>query len=118
MLNWLHHLINPHCPHCIEERVCKACEILQYEVERLRADNQKLLDRVLNVPSVPPERDEAPEPKAIRPRATTWAIRKQMLEAEDREKLKLLSKAPVAQSTDDLEKELLNAEISRESEGK
>ena len=120
MIKWFHHLLNPHCPHCLIEREqsehCKACDILQYEVERLRAENERLLARILHIPEPTIERTVAPELVSIRPRATTWAVRKQMLEAEDREKARILSKAPVAKETQDLEDELLNAEVKREAQ--
>lgn len=115
MFKWIHHLLNPHCPDCLSEHICKSCEILQYEVERLRADNDKLLSRILQVPEKETERVIAPH-MVTRPRPNTWALRKHMLESEDRERAKLIRQAPVAQSTDDLEKELGVAELARESE--
>ena len=120
MIKWFHHLLNPHCEHCLAEREldehCKACDILQYEVERLRAENERLLARILHIPEPTPERSIAPELVSSRPRASTWAMRKQILEAEDREKAKLMSKVPVAKETQDLEDELLNAEVKREAQ--
>jgi hypothetical protein len=134
MLKWLHHLLNPHCPDCLaeklrqqeefkreqaEDKICDSCETLKYEVERLRADNDKLLARLLEKPEPVIERTVAPEPMAVPPRATLWAVRRQMLEAEDREKAKLLKNTPVASdATQRLEDELLNAEKVREAEGK
>ena len=122
MLNWFHHLLNPHCPHCIAEKerkeFCKGCDILQYEVERLRAENQQLLSRVLHIPEKEPERTIAPEPMSpIKNRNIPWAVRRQMLEAEDREKARLLRQAPQpSESIEALEQEVLNAEIKREAE--
>jgi hypothetical protein len=120
-MNWLHRLLNPHCEHCLKElelnQHCKTCDVLQYEVERLRAENERLLSRVLHIPEREPERLVAPEPQALRPGAMTWAVRRQMLEAEDREKAKLINKAPQPDDTiNKLEEELLNASTAREKE--
>jgi cell division septum initiation protein DivIVA len=123
MFKWLHHLLNPHCPDCREERqqemICDSCETLKYEIERLRAENERLLTNILQKPEPVIERTVAPEPQALPPRINAWAIRKRLLEEEDKEKAKLLRRAPqVSESTQKLEDELLNAEQVRESEGK
>ena len=122
MLKFFHKLLNPHCPHCREEKQesqnCKSCDILQIEVERLRADNDRLLTRILEKPQVVEERTVAPEPTTTRlPRQVPWIVRRQMLEAEDREKAKILAQAAKPQSTEELEKELDIASTAREAEG-
>lgn len=118
MFQWIHHLLNPHCLECLAQReaekICKSCEILQYEVERLRSENERLLSRILEKPEVTIERTVAPEPIAAPPRRVPWAIRRQMLEAEDREKARVMANAPQPQSTEELEKELDIATAARE----
>ena len=121
MIKWLHHLLNPHCPHCMEEKeaekVCDSCETLKFQIEKLRADNDKLLSRILEKPEIVQERLVAPEPTTqLRPRQVPWIVRRQMLEAEDRKKAQLLAQAPTPQTTDELEKELDIASEERESQ--
>lgn len=89
------------------------------EVARLREDNERLLDRILNPPKTE-ERTTAPGPTTeLRPRQTPWRVRQQMLEAEDRERAKLMAEARknAPTSTEELEKEMKIAESTRESEG-
>lgn len=119
---FFHRLFNPHCEHCIEERVCKTCEVLKFEVDRLRSENERLLNRILEKPVQEIERTVAPEPVST-PRVSLWSVKKQMLEAEDRAKAQILKKAakPDNQSVDgmnELESELLNAQINREAESR
>lgn len=62
MLNWLHRLLHPHCEHCDrhdyeirelelaklrEEVRCETCEVLKIENERLRQENNRLLNRLI-----------------------------------------------------------------------
>jgi hypothetical protein len=117
MANWFHRFFNPHCPHClnetIESRICASCEVLRAEVARLRADNERLLSRVLEKPEVIKDREIAPAPQAVLPKSIPWAVRRQMLEAEDREKAKLIRNAAKPDSVEDLEKEMGIVEENR-----
>lgn len=116
MIKWLHHLLNPHCPDCKEEKNAEY-ETLKYEIERLRADNDRLLNRILN-PETKVEIRQEP-PMITRPRNIPWALRRQALEAEDREKARILAQAPKPDnSVADLEAELGVVEKERESNGK
>jgi hypothetical protein len=122
MLKWLHHLFNPHCKDCLDERelgkICISCETLKTEVARLRSDNERLLDRLLEKPEPEVERVIAPEPRAPLPRPTGWRVQRQILEQESRERARILSTAPKASdTTEGLEKELLEAETARQQEG-
>lgn len=117
MSNWIHRLFNPHCSHCLSERaeskVCPSCETLKAQLERVTYENQKLLDRILTPPVIKEE-----QPKLVEmsiPKNIPWNVRRQMLEAEDREKAKLLRNAPVP--IEELEKELEIAAEKRESIG-
>lgn len=117
MTNFFHKLLNPHCPHChdeaIENKVCSSCEILKAQLERLTYENQKLLDRILEKPTPEPVREP---PQVTIPRNIPWNVRRQMLEAEDREKARLMREAPKPITTEDLEKELDIATAQREVE--
>ncbi len=88
------------------------------ENARLISENERLLNRILNPPKEE-ERTFAPTPSTeLRPRVTSWRVRQQMLEAEDRERARLMAEArknaPV--TTEDLEKEMKIAESTRETE--
>ena len=115
MSNWIHRLFNPHCPHCLSERVeskvCPSCETLKAQLEMINYENKRLLDRILT-PSIK-EEVARPPVEITRPTNVPWNVRRQILEAEDREKAKLLRNAPVP--VEDLEKELDIATEKRES---
>jgi predicted DsbA family dithiol-disulfide isomerase len=107
MSNWFHRFFNPHCPDCIAEstRICESCETLKTEIARISSENERLLNRLLNPPTIHEEKKELSEVLKM-PRNIPWNVRRQMLEAEDREKAKLMKEAPKPQSTTELEKEL------------
>lgn len=117
MSNWFHKFFNPHCPHCAEERheekVCSSCENLKTQVDRLLYENNRLLDRILEKPAPEPVREP---PQITPPRNIPWSVRRQMLEAEDREKARLMREAPKPVSTEDLEKEMEIVSDKRERE--
>jgi hypothetical protein len=114
MTNWFHKFLNPHCPHCVEERedskVCSSCETLRQQLAFANINNEKLMNRLLEKPPV-----ETPQEfkEISKPRNLPWNLRKQMLEAEDRERAKLINNAPIP--TEDLEKELKIAATQREN---
>lgn len=98
MLKWLHHLLHPHCDHCREERqeasICQTCEVLTTQLARAHIEKDNLLAQLerMNNPVVPiQETSELPEP--LKPRMVPWAIRKNLLEAEDRKKAQLMREA-------------------------
>ena len=119
--NWIHQLLNPHCEHCHDEResakVCQSCETLKGQLENVNFEKDKLLARILERPNV--ETSTQPERTITVPTGNIpWAVRRQMLEREDRERAKLMRDAPVAKvSTEDLEKDLNLASAEREAEG-
>ena len=118
MSNWIHRLFNPHCPHCVSDRVCQSCETLKMEMERLRIENTMLLSKILEEKVVETERKVA-EPMKEMPRNVPWRVRQQMLEQEDRERAKLIKQAPKPDnSIEDLEKELNIVERNREDGAK
>ena len=121
MLNFIHRLLNPHCEHCAQERrekreelkdnkVCASCETLQRQLEIKNHECEQLLDKLLKEPEAPVTQS-APPISQVKPRTVPWAVRRQMLEAEDRKKAELLRKAPKPNPVDsvdtaDLEREL------------
>ncbi len=121
MANWFHRFLNPHCPDCKEEiereLMCESCETLKTENSRLMAENSRLLERILEKPEKIEERTVAPVPQSIPPRTVPWAVRRQMLEAEDREKARLMTKAakPDVTTTEEMEKVMHEVEVEREA---
>ena len=82
------------------------------ELERLRLENDKLLNAILEKPKVVEEKQiDTSELKPIMPgKHLPWAMRRQMLEAEDREKARLMKEAPkpsVESKVSSAEEELL-----------
>ena len=137
MLSFIHKLLNPHCEHCAAERrekleaerlarveareeirdnsVCPSCETYKRQLEIRNHEYELLLNRLLEKPELP-QLQEAPAISS-KPRMVPWAVRRQMLEAEDRKKAQLMSQAPKPQSesVEDLEKELDVVQQEREA---
>lgn len=94
-IHWFHHLFNPHCLECLDEqqesKVCKTCEVLRIQLEAANAEKKRLLDSILKDNVKPPE-TSSQEPQIIRGRHTSFAVHRQMLEAEDRHKAQILAK--------------------------
>jgi hypothetical protein len=61
------------------------------EIERLRIENSKLLDKLLITPSIESVTEPA-EFKPILPRNVPWNVKRQILESQDREQAKLIKK--------------------------
>jgi hypothetical protein len=116
MFNWLREYLELRLEFQERRRVCQSCETLKYEIERLRAENSTLLNHVLQKPEPVPERTMAPQPLTI-PKRVPWAVKRQMLEAEDREKARILRQAPKPDAElEELEREMDIAAQSREAE--
>ena len=93
MIAWLHHLFDPHCPQCKDEeedaRQCKSCDILKEQLYIANEDKRRLLDLIVEKNKVQeslPLSDKQP----IKSNYTPWKVKQQMLEAEDREKARIL----------------------------
>lgn len=112
MLLWIHKLIQPHCDEC--KHSCDSCETLREQLSIVNAEKQKLLNHVLalNGPfeiNMKPSAQELPQP--IQSRQVPWKVRREMLEAEDRNKAEILRKKQAEldatkQTTEQLESEL------------
>jgi hypothetical protein len=113
MANWFHRFLNPHCADCAAERhetkICSSCEVLQQEVARLRHDNERLLEKIINptTNTEAPVRTDDEEKKPLSNRLP-WRARQQQLEAADREKAQEIRLRATAPKTDvtDLEREM------------
>ncbi len=101
MFNWLREFYSIRK----EFKTCVSCETLLLELARLREDNVKLLDRLLEKP-VEPTIDLTPVDMTKTTRIP-WRARQQMLEEQDRDKARLLRNAPKPdKEIEALEKEL------------
>jgi uncharacterized protein YjaG (DUF416 family) len=92
---------------------CKTCEVLRLQLDESNRERKYLLDKLLDkqVKSEP----VVDETKELQPIKTThyvpWRVRRELLEAEDREKARLLQQKKTEiemskKSTEELEKEL------------
>ncbi len=96
VIRFFHELRNPHCEHCREELMTDpVVEELKVELAALRYERDRLLKYILDtpqsvVPNVPIQEESEEEPKPILPKLVPWNVRRQMLEAEDRQKATLL----------------------------
>lgn len=119
MFKWLHHLLNPHCPDCISDReealVCKSCDILQKQLDIVNHEKRQLIDRLLNPSNVTTvASDIKVETESLKSKHIPWRVKQQMLEADDREKARLMrqfaeskdTKIPEQITIESLEKEL------------
>jgi hypothetical protein len=96
LFHWIHHLFNPHCVECTYEfekkEVCQSCETLKMQLAIVNAEKQRMLDALLEKPK-PVEQYKPPvDLRQVQAKNMTWSVRKQMLEAEDREAAALLRK--------------------------
>ena len=90
MINWLHHLFNPHCEQCNE---CYSCETLKIQLEQANSLIKSLTESIIQRDKpAPVEYNPQPlaDPKPMMNRHKPWVIRRQELEAEDREKARIL----------------------------
>lgn len=84
---------------------CEACEILRDQLDESNRERKELLHRLLNKdkPEPPPiQAEEKPIP--ITPNFVPWRVKQQILEAEDRERARLMKNR--TKEIDELEKEL------------
>jgi len=89
----------------LDPRHCESCEILRTQLDESSRERKDLLMRLLDrdkpeSPSIVSTDDMVP----IKPQFTPWRVRQQMLEAEDREKARLMKEK--VKEIDELEKEV------------
>lgn len=119
MIKFFHHLFNPHCAECRDEKlddeVCDSCNTLRLENAQLRKHNDDLIKSLLD--QLKPKPIEITNQQAELPRPVggglNWRARRQMLEQEDRATAKILRDKnaemnlnPVSASVESLELEL------------
>lgn len=107
IVNWLHHIFNPHCPHCKEDKQCMNCDLLRQLLAEERFEKNRLLAIIAPSPSTDIGRTEpAPAIPIKQPNFVPWRIRQQMLEADDRRKAQIVA---------DKEKEIKETSLKIES---
>lgn len=116
--DWFHHLLNPHCEHCKEvnedSKICKSCETLKTQLEIANYEKKQLLQAVLDNHK-PVETQPASRPDSqfnLAAKSIPWAVRKQMMEAEDRKEAELRKKAASQNKTATADLELEELERS------
>ena len=117
MFNFIHKLFHPHCPECQlqdkDELVCPSCEVLKEEINFLRMQSQKLLETITHKP-IEEVRTTAPVPVTPRVMRVPWAVKRQQMEADDRQRAEKMRQESIAlknavkpdKSIEDLEKAL------------
>jgi len=105
IVKFFHDIRNPHCPHCADE-IDPLVEQLRTEVTSLRYERDRLLNYILDDPSATNALNKVEEePEVIQPKVVPWNVRRQMLEAEDREKARILKQTKKEQDEAILELE-------------
>ncbi len=90
IVNFFHHLFNPHCLQCKADKECLTCDTLRQILAEERYEKRRLLDRVF----VNPDSDRSPEEKVevkpikVGPTFTPWRMRAAQLEQMDKERHK------------------------------
>lgn len=91
---------------------CETCEILRDQLDESNRERKELLRRLLDRDKpepLPVQTEEKPIP--ITPAFVPWRVKQQMLEAEDREKAKLMRNR--TKEIEELEKELGVSDASK-----
>ncbi len=88
MINWIHRLLNPHCPDCYDlerdKSVCNTCEVLKMQLAEANQREKLLLEKLF-----PPDLNEVvPEVEPVPPQYIPWRVKQQQLEQADRLKVK------------------------------
>lgn len=71
-----------------DSKVCKSCETLRHQLEIANFEKKQLLDSILTT-KPPVEQPVYVQPESLKPKNISWAVRRQMLEAEDRKQASL-----------------------------
>ena len=83
---------------------CATCEVLREQLAKSERERADFIHRLLEKDKPEPSQPEETERVPIQPAYIPWRIRQQMLEAEDRQRAKILNQR--TKEIDDLEKEL------------
>lgn len=127
MTNFIHRLLNPHCEHCALEDEKKhqretynpTIEYLKDEIERLRRHNDLLMQRLEDKPDLIAVKDDSEEtpsepPRPVTSRRMSWDVKRKELEAEDRNKARVLRK--LQEAGIDVDKPMPLSDLDKEIE--
>lgn len=109
---FIHHLLEPHCAYCKEEkRYDPLVETLREVIESERYNNKVLMNTLIE--HLSPKTETVPmisQREPVRTAPLPWRVRQQMLEENDRARAKVKAEQTRNQSVEELEKELGVAE--------
>jgi hypothetical protein len=112
IINWFHHLFNPHCQQCrideemrlVESKHCETCDALRFQLNQVNQQNRDLLNAIIAKNLNPvmvgdepeDESENLPDALPLQPGRQllshkAWRIRQQTLEAEDRARAKTIA---------------------------
>lgn len=85
MSNWFHRLFNPHCLHCLEDKINPEVEYLRRELSNVQDKYDRLVERLVNPPQVKvEEKKELEELEPLRSKYVPWAQKRAELERATR----------------------------------
>lgn len=93
LINWYRELIELRQEIAAKKReleYCESCETLKLQLALANDEKKQLLNRLLEKPEKTETEQEIVNPKAILPNRLTFSARRQMLEAEDRARAKVI----------------------------
>ena len=93
---------------------CLTCEVLRDQLDKSEGERRELLARLLEKDKPEPSHAHVEEPKAITPQFIPWRVKQQMLEAEDRQRAKLMKDR--TKEIEELEKEMGVSDASEKRE--
>jgi len=93
---------------------CTTCEVLRDQLDKSEVERRELLARLLEKDKPEPSIQPAEEMKPITPQFIPWRVKQQMLEAEDRQRAKLMKDR--TKEIAELEKEMGVSDASEKRE--
>lgn len=95
IIKFFHQLWNPHCPNCAlelqESKFCNSCETMREQISQLNSQNLILLNRLVNpTPVTVVDKEEKVQPPLKTSQFIPYAVRRQMLEEQDRNEARIL----------------------------
>ena len=88
-MNFFHRLFNPHCADCELNLRCESCDTLRVQLEVVNQQNRELLKTIVELTKPEEVMMRAPNNEVviqpIQPKHVPWQIRRELLEATDRQ---------------------------------
>lgn len=108
LVHWFHHLFDPHCTLCLEEKRCESCETLHLLLDEERSEKRKLIEQIIELTKpTPPIQEKTIENKQPINSHMSWKVKRQILEDEDRAKARIIKEQSIKPMTiEELEKKL------------